>query len=91
MNIQTRFYLLLLNDPKGARPQGPYTKSQARLAQIANVGSRVITAAQLATMRAAVETCDYCDTRTDAPNFGYHVCTGRKMKKTKRKGGDAIE
>jgi hypothetical protein len=52
MEAQNRFYLLLLNDPRGTHPHGPYTKSQARIAQIANTGSRIITAAQLATMRA---------------------------------------
>jgi len=84
-----------LNDPHGARPLGAYTKREARLAQIANVGSRIITAAQLATMRAAVGTCDYCDTPRDAPNFAYHLCIGRKSatervsRKPKRKGGDA--
>lgn len=50
-----RFYLLLLNDPHGARPLGAYTKREARIAQIANVGSRIITAAQLATMRATLK------------------------------------
>jgi hypothetical protein len=26
----------------------------------------------------APETCEYCDTPTNAPNFAYHFCTGRK-------------
>lgn len=24
------------------------------------------------------ETCEFCDTPTDSPNFAYHVCSGRK-------------
>jgi hypothetical protein len=26
----------------------------------------------------APETCEYCDTPTNAPNFAYHFCTSRK-------------
>jgi hypothetical protein len=51
MATQRRFYLVLLNDGAGARAQGPYTKSEARTRQIANVGARIVTGAQLALMR----------------------------------------
>ncbi len=27
------------------------------------------------------ETCEYCDRKTNSPNFAYHVCTGRKKQK----------
>ena len=47
-----RFYVLLLNDPTGARAQGPYTKSAARIVQVANTGARIVTQAQLDLMRA---------------------------------------
>ena len=48
---QKRFYLLRLDDPDGKRPLGPYTKSEARLHQIANVGARIVTRAQLDAIR----------------------------------------
>lgn len=51
MANQKRFYLVLLNDGSGERAQGPYTKHEARIRQIANVGARIVTAAQLALMR----------------------------------------
>ena len=27
------------------------------------------------------ETCEYCDTPVNSPNFAYHFCTGRKASK----------
>lgn len=57
MANQKRFYLILRDDPDGARALGPYTRHEARIAQTAHVGARIVTAAQLAVMRA----------RTNAP------------------------
>jgi hypothetical protein len=51
MATQKRFYVLLLNDPNGNRALGPFTKREARIAQIAHCGSRIVTATQLAQMR----------------------------------------
>lgn len=34
-------------------------------------------AAQQSAQRTA-ETCEYCDTPVNSPNFAYHFCTGRK-------------
>lgn len=80
MAAQKRFYILRLNDPNGERAQGPYIKSEARIAQIANCGARIVTAEQLSALRerAHVKTCEYCDTAKSAPNFAYHICIGRK-------------
>jgi hypothetical protein len=49
---QKRFYLLLLNDPNGEHAQGPYTKSEARIRQIASTGARIVSATQLNQLRA---------------------------------------
>jgi|GEM_PF-1269428 len=82
MATNKRFYVLQLNDPNGDRALGPYTKSEARIEQIAHCGARIVTTTQLAQMRERkqVKTCEYCDTPTRAPNFAYHVCAGRKSR-----------
>lgn len=52
MANQKRFYVVLLNDPDGKNALGAYTRAEARIVQVANIGSRIVTAEQLAEMRA---------------------------------------